>query len=111
MDNRLTAKMAAVSSRDGSAMKTLAFMTTLFLPGTFVAVCPPNPHPLATSSLTATTECLQHRNVRLAAVLDGFHLQSRIFLFLGVLGLHDPTDHSCGHLMAPMVGLGKAELG
>jgi hypothetical protein len=30
--------MAASSSRDGTAMKTLAFITTLFLPGTFVAV-------------------------------------------------------------------------
>lgn len=30
--------MAATSSRDSSAMKTLTFITTLFLPGTFVAV-------------------------------------------------------------------------
>jgi hypothetical protein len=38
--------MAATSSRDSSAMKTLAFITTLFLPGTFVAVRPPLPLPL-----------------------------------------------------------------
>jgi Mg2+ and Co2+ transporter CorA len=29
--------MAAASSRDSAAMKTLAFLTTLFLPGTFIA--------------------------------------------------------------------------
>lgn len=29
--------MAAAASRDSAAMKTLAFLTTLFLPGTFVA--------------------------------------------------------------------------
>jgi hypothetical protein len=33
--------MAATSSRDSSAMKTLAFITTVFLPGTFVAVRSP----------------------------------------------------------------------
>ncbi|KIN06847.1 hypothetical protein OIDMADRAFT_139651 [Oidiodendron maius Zn] len=37
IDNKLTAKMAATSSRDSTAMKTLALITTLFLPGTFVA--------------------------------------------------------------------------
>ncbi|KAI8948827.1 hypothetical protein F4801DRAFT_555357 [Xylaria longipes] len=37
VDNRLNAKMAAASSHDSAAMKTLAFLTTLFLPGTFVA--------------------------------------------------------------------------
>ncbi|KAI0408982.1 hypothetical protein F4802DRAFT_593834 [Xylaria palmicola] len=37
VDNRLNAKMAAAASRDSAAMKTLAFLTTLFLPGTFVA--------------------------------------------------------------------------
>ncbi|KAH7093196.1 hypothetical protein FB567DRAFT_587640 [Paraphoma chrysanthemicola] len=37
VDNRLSAKMAAASSRDSAAMKTLAFLTTLFLPGTFIA--------------------------------------------------------------------------
>ncbi|KAF2009029.1 hypothetical protein BU24DRAFT_497592 [Aaosphaeria arxii CBS 175.79] len=36
-DSRLSAKMAAASSRDSAAMKTLAFLTTLFLPGTAVA--------------------------------------------------------------------------
>lgn len=39
LDNRLNAKISASSSRDSTAMKTLAFITTLFLPGTFVAVC------------------------------------------------------------------------
>jgi hypothetical protein len=33
----LNAKIAAASSRDSAAMKTLAFLTTLFLPGTFIA--------------------------------------------------------------------------
>ncbi|KAI1826800.1 hypothetical protein F4861DRAFT_495222 [Xylaria intraflava] len=37
VDNRLSAKMAAASSHDSAAMKTLAFLTTLFLPGTFIA--------------------------------------------------------------------------
>ncbi|GAP82627.2 hypothetical protein SAMD00023353_0101590 [Rosellinia necatrix] len=37
VDNRLNAKMAAASSRDSAAMKTLAFLTTIFLPPTFVA--------------------------------------------------------------------------
>ncbi|KAI0436986.1 hypothetical protein F4803DRAFT_196878 [Xylaria telfairii] len=37
VDNRLNAKMAAAASHDSAAMKTLAFLTTLFLPGTFVA--------------------------------------------------------------------------
>ncbi|KAJ2972288.1 hypothetical protein NUW58_g9216 [Xylaria curta] len=37
VDNRLSSKMAAASSRDSAAMKTLAFLTAIFLPGTFVA--------------------------------------------------------------------------
>lgn len=37
VDNRLNAKMAAAAGRDSAAMKTLAFITTLFLPGTFIA--------------------------------------------------------------------------
>lgn len=37
MDNRLNAKMAAAASRDSAAMKTIAFLTMLFLPGAFVA--------------------------------------------------------------------------
>ncbi|KAK2794834.1 hypothetical protein FQN51_000657 [Onygenales sp. PD_10] len=37
LDNRLNAKMSASSSRDSMAMKTLAFITAIFLPGTFVA--------------------------------------------------------------------------
>ncbi|KAF2972222.1 hypothetical protein GQX73_g1319 [Xylaria multiplex] len=37
VDNRLNAKLAAAASHDSAAMKTLAFLTTLFLPGTFVA--------------------------------------------------------------------------
>ncbi|KAI1813820.1 hypothetical protein GGS20DRAFT_551625 [Poronia punctata] len=37
VDNRLNAKMAAAASRDSAAMKTLAFLTTIFLPGTFIA--------------------------------------------------------------------------
>jgi hypothetical protein len=31
-------ELAAASKRDSSAMKIIAFLTTLFLPGTFVAV-------------------------------------------------------------------------
>jgi hypothetical protein len=41
IDNRPNAKMAASSSRESTAMKTLAFITTLFLSGTFVAVSLP----------------------------------------------------------------------
>ncbi|TGJ84137.1 hypothetical protein E0Z10_g4623 [Xylaria hypoxylon] len=37
VDNRLSARLAASSGRDSAAMKTLAFLTALFLPGTFVA--------------------------------------------------------------------------
>ncbi|KAI0427490.1 hypothetical protein F5Y09DRAFT_333297 [Xylaria sp. FL1042] len=37
VDNRLNARLAAASSHDSAAMKTLAFLTALFLPGTFVA--------------------------------------------------------------------------
>ncbi|KAF2036500.1 hypothetical protein EK21DRAFT_83465 [Setomelanomma holmii] len=37
VDNRLNARMAAASSHDIAAMKTLAFLTTLFSPGTFIA--------------------------------------------------------------------------
>ena len=40
IDNHLNAKMAASTQLDSLAMKTLAFMATLFLPGTFVAVRP-----------------------------------------------------------------------
>jgi len=39
IDNSLNAKIAVSSARDSSAMKTLALITTLFLPGTYVAVC------------------------------------------------------------------------
>ncbi|KAI1314111.1 hypothetical protein F5Y03DRAFT_336175 [Xylaria venustula] len=37
VDNRLNARLAAASSHDSAAMKTLAFLTALFLPPTFVA--------------------------------------------------------------------------
>lgn len=37
-DNHLNATLAAAATRDSSAMKTLAFLTALFLPGTYVAV-------------------------------------------------------------------------
>jgi hypothetical protein len=37
-DNRLSARLAATSGRDSTSMKILAFITTLFLPGTFTAV-------------------------------------------------------------------------
>ena len=36
-DNRLSARIAVSSGRDSTAMKTLAFITALFLPGTYVA--------------------------------------------------------------------------
>ncbi|KAK7533021.1 uncharacterized protein J3D65DRAFT_670265 [Phyllosticta citribraziliensis] len=36
-DNHLHATLAAAATRDSSAMKTLAFLTALFLPGTYVA--------------------------------------------------------------------------
>ncbi|KAK8227555.1 hypothetical protein HDK90DRAFT_63469 [Phyllosticta capitalensis] len=36
-DNHLNATLAAAATRDSSAMKTLAFLTALFLPGTYVA--------------------------------------------------------------------------
>ncbi len=38
MDNRLSAKLTASSGRDSIAMKILAAITAMFLPGTFVAV-------------------------------------------------------------------------
>jgi Mg2+ and Co2+ transporter CorA len=43
-DSRELAKdsreLAAASKQDSSAMKIIAVLTTLFLPGTFIAVCP-----------------------------------------------------------------------
>lgn len=36
-DNRLSARIAVSSGRDSTAMKTLAFITALFLPGTYMA--------------------------------------------------------------------------
>ncbi|KAF2096114.1 hypothetical protein NA57DRAFT_78886 [Rhizodiscina lignyota] len=36
-DNRLSARLAASSGKDSTSMKILAFITALFLPGTFVA--------------------------------------------------------------------------
>ena len=38
IDNSINAKIAVSSARDSSAMKTLALITTVFLPGTYVAV-------------------------------------------------------------------------
>ncbi|OGM44744.1 hypothetical protein ABOM_007369 [Aspergillus bombycis] len=38
-DNRLNARLAASTGRDSTSMKILAFITTIFLPGTFIAVC------------------------------------------------------------------------
>jgi Mg2+ and Co2+ transporter CorA len=35
---RASKELAAASKRDSSAMKIIALMTTLFLPGTFIAV-------------------------------------------------------------------------
>ncbi|KAL3467673.1 hypothetical protein BJX64DRAFT_121334 [Aspergillus heterothallicus] len=37
-DNRLSARLAAVAGRDSTSMKILAFITTIFLPGSYVAV-------------------------------------------------------------------------
>ncbi|CZR69349.1 uncharacterized protein PAC_19249 [Phialocephala subalpina] len=37
IDNSINAKIAVSSARDSSAMKTLALITTVFLPGTYVA--------------------------------------------------------------------------
>ena len=37
LDNRVNAKIALSSKEDSIAMKTLAFITALFLPGTFIA--------------------------------------------------------------------------
>jgi glutamate-1-semialdehyde 2,1-aminomutase len=36
-DNRYSARLAELSGRDSTSMKILAFITTIFLPGTFVA--------------------------------------------------------------------------
>ncbi|KAL2808079.1 hypothetical protein BJX63DRAFT_52752 [Aspergillus granulosus] len=36
-DNRLSARLAAVAGRDSTSMKILAFITTIFLPGSYVA--------------------------------------------------------------------------
>ena len=36
-DNRLSARIAVTSGRDSTAMKTLAFITAVFLPGTYIA--------------------------------------------------------------------------
>ncbi|CAF9936666.1 hypothetical protein IMSHALPRED_010847 [Imshaugia aleurites] len=36
-DNRLSARIAVSSGRDSTAMKTLAFITAFFLPGTYIA--------------------------------------------------------------------------
>jgi len=38
IDNSINAKIAVSSARDSSAMKTLALVTTVFLPGTYIAV-------------------------------------------------------------------------
>jgi len=32
-------EIAIASKRDSSAMKVVAFLTTIFLPGTFISVC------------------------------------------------------------------------
>jgi glutamate-1-semialdehyde 2,1-aminomutase len=37
-DNPINAKIAVSSARDSSAMKTLALITTVFLPGAYIAV-------------------------------------------------------------------------
>ncbi|GAB1200363.1 hypothetical protein APSETT444_009733 [Aspergillus pseudonomiae] len=37
-DNRLNARLAASTGRDSTSMKILAFITTIFLPGTFIAL-------------------------------------------------------------------------
>lgn len=34
----MNARLAATAGRDSTSMKILAFITTIFLPGTFVAV-------------------------------------------------------------------------
>ncbi|KAB8237140.1 uncharacterized protein BDW43DRAFT_307421 [Aspergillus alliaceus] len=36
-DNQLNARLAATTGRDSTSMKILAFITTIFLPGTFIA--------------------------------------------------------------------------
>lgn len=51
IDNSINAKIAVSSARDSSAMKTLALITTVFLPGTYIAV-KPNSNPNVFLSLT-----------------------------------------------------------
>ena len=64
-DNRLSARIAVSSGRDSTAMKTLAFITALFLPGTYIATlfsmsmfdwkAPPSNSPSPSSSSSSNT--------------------------------------------------------
>ena len=99
--------MAATSSRDSTAMKTLAFITTLFLPGTFVAVrfLLPLPYLLPNTP----TDNLQHQLLQLAILI--LISSSPLSLFLDLLGVHHPPDPPRSIELASLVGMGEAASG
>jgi phosphoglucomutase len=55
---RESKEVAVASKQDSSAMKIIAFLTTIFLPGTYIAVCHSflSPHP----NINQMTDSLLH---------------------------------------------------
>ena len=103
IDNRLSAKMTATTSRDSTAMKALAFITAFFLPATAVAVG--NPKRVRCRSLYRV-DYLQHEHIQLAGVSA---VDRHFALLLDVLGRHCTFDHPACCSASNLVAYGEAE--
>jgi len=71
VETDLTSRMTRATVLDSSAMKTLALVTAIFLPPTFVAVSTSPNHdinPTPTPTLTISPDPLQHVHVQLASI-------------------------------------------
>jgi hypothetical protein len=96
-DNRLSARLAAVAGRDSTSMKILAFITTIFLPGSYVAVCS-TPHRPSSNVLT-DTDTILHEHVQLGRRGIGYCFTS----LLDILGGCSASDASHTRRMGAMV--------
>jgi hypothetical protein len=103
MNNKITTQMAATNSRNNSAIKELAFITTPFLPGTFIAVHIPasllSSFSLSISAPDTFTDNFLHWLLQLA--------KFNLCIFLDLLDFHHPLNHTRSVELAPLVGVGE----
>ena len=89
-------QIAEATMRDSAAMRTIAVLTMLFLPGTAVAVSSASPSPCALKShsdVCAIVVLLQHDHVQLDT--EWRRQWPCVKLHLGVLCCNNPADRAC----------------